>query len=126
METAEEFITRKNKEFRSEKSKQVKVKDIGREGKHTFLGEAWVFMPQHNNAEKVFVIERLRGGKIEGQSVHKHLSGEHVEYRLGYYIVGKIGNKKGKWTWGQYCPFIPEEDFGKLINLAKESRVILS
>ena len=126
MEKAEEFIARKNKEFQREKSKQIKVKDIGRKGKHTFLREAWVFMPQYDNPEKVFVIEGLRWNKIDGESAHSGFSKEKVEYRFGYYIIGKIGNKKGKWTWGQYCPFIPIKDFDRLITLAKDKGVILA
>lgn len=40
------------------------------------------------------------------------------EFRLGYYMIGKRGNKLGKWTWGQYCPMVPKEDFEAIIKEA--------
>ena len=49
----------------------------------------------------------------------------YQEYRIGYYIVGKNGNKTNKWTWGQFCPFIPTEDLPKLIEKAKNEGTIL-
>ena len=39
METAEEFISRKNKEFENHRTKIIKVKDIGRKGKHILIRE---------------------------------------------------------------------------------------
>lgn len=47
------------------------------------------------------------------------------QYRFGHYIIGANGNKKGKWTWGQYCPTIPLDDFDKLIKLAKKEKTII-
>ena len=82
-------------------------------------------MQQTNYSEKVFVIERFRHGGSEGDDLIQKPSSEDVEYRIGYYIIGKIGNKNGRWTWGQYCPFIPKRDFNKLIELAKREKVIL-
>ena len=38
-----------------------------------------------------------------------------VEYRLGYYIIGKKPSRKDKWVWGQYCPLIPKEDFEAIL-----------
>ncbi len=125
METADEFIERKNKKFLEDKNKPMKVKDIGRRGKINWIREDWIFMPQTNYPEKVFVVERFRRDIIEGKTANKFGSklGD-IEYRIGYYIVGKIGNKKGKWTWGQYCLIIPKEDLDKLIKLAREKEVI--
>jgi len=55
---AHEFIEKKNAEF--QKKKTWEAKDIGRKGKSGFYREAWTFLPQSNNEEKVFIIERWR------------------------------------------------------------------
>ena len=124
IETAEEFIKRKNKEY-LEKEKLISVKDVGRKGKILFKREAWVFMPQHNLPQKVFIFERFRREKVIGKTAYNLISNAEIEYRIGYYIIGKIGNKNGRWTWGQYCPIIPLQDFQKLISLAKRRGVLL-
>jgi len=123
METAEQFVERKNKAFQNEKNKQIKVKDIGRKGKHAWMREDWVFMPQTGYPEKVFVIERFRRSESQGEVIQKGVIGD-VEYRIGYFIVGKIGSRNGRWTWGQYCPFLPKDDLKKLLQLAKNKGVI--
>ena len=126
MESAEEFIKRKEEEYRNYINREIPFKDISRKGKHFFIREAWVFMKQHNLSEKVFVFERLRRVKTEGYITHtKNRELGDIEYRFGYYIVGKVGNRNGRWTWGQYCPLIPIEDFSKLLTLAKEKCVLL-
>ncbi len=125
METAEQFIERKNKEF--EKKNQIKVKDIGRKGKHVFIREAWIFMKQNNHPNKVFILERLKKHLLEGESAYSDMgtkTGE-IEYRFGYYILGQIGKMKDRWTWGQFCPLIPKEDLDRLLRLARDKGVIL-
>lgn len=77
-------------------------------------------MPQHNYKRKVFIIERLK----RLRSVGKRRKGD-VEYRVGYYIVGKFGRAKDKWVWGQFCPMIPQNDFKKLVDKAKKEKTIL-
>lgn len=123
METAEEFIERKCKQFK--KNPFVNAKDIGRKGKYRFVRESWTFMVQHNLDKKVFVVERLRKETLNGTAAYKESwkKGD-IEYRIGYYIVGKIGRANGRWIWGQYCPMIPEEDFEKLMSKAKEEGTI--
>lgn len=127
MESVINFIKRKNAQYIKAKSKLIGMKDIGRKGRFYFIREAWTFMPQHNLKEKVFIIERLKKEKTEGKVTHKinYNKGE-IEYRVGYYIVGRIGRAKGKWVWGQYCPLIPQKDFLKLIEKAKKEKVIIS
>lgn len=115
-ESFADFINRKNKEFNE---KESRMKDIGRKGCFYFKKEAWTFMPQSNLSEKVFVLERLRHTGTKGKITWKDAK-SGIEYRLGYYIVGKIGKRKGKWVWGQFCPLIPEKDFKKLIKKAKK------
>ncbi len=123
-ETIQEFIKRKNEQFKKEKI--IKVKDIGREGKHVWIREAWTFMPQSNLDEKVFVVERLGKESYEGKLIREKLwkKGD-IEYRIGYYIVGRIGRAKGKWVWGQFCPMIPARDLEKLLEKAKKEKTII-
>jgi len=110
METYKEFIKRKNKQFGEEKA--VSMKHISRKKRVYFLREAWTFMPEHK--EKVFIIERL-----------KNKESNKICYRLGYYILGKIGKAKNKWVWGQFCPMFPKNDLEKIIKKAKEQKTIL-
>jgi hypothetical protein len=42
------------------------------------------------------------------------------EIRVGYYIIGKKENRRGKWVWGQYCTLMPMSDFQALIGSAEE------
>ncbi len=116
METCHEFIQRKNQEYKAEKP--IPMKDIGRKGKHIFIREAWTFMPQTGLEEKVFVFERLKRAKIDGETVHGGLLIGDIEYRIGYYMLGKNGRVNGKWTWGQFCPLIPKDDFRRLVAQA--------
>lgn len=123
MESYTLFIKRKNEEFKRENS--VSMKDVGRKGRHYFIREAWTFMPQGNLDKKVFILERLKAVKTDGKTAYRKTNREGIEYRLGYYIVGQIGNRKNKWTWGQFCPMIPKNDFNKLLKQAKKEGVIL-
>lgn len=115
----------KKKRERIVAKKVIKMKDIGREGFHFFECEEFTYLQQHNSDEKYFIFERLRRTKIVGTKANPLLIESDVEYRISYYIVGKIGTKKGKWTFGQYCPTIPVEDFPRLLEKAKSDKVIL-
>jgi hypothetical protein len=119
----QEFIKRKNKQFK--KRKIIQIKDIGRKGKHFFVREAWTFLPQSNLKNKVFVIERLRKESTEGKLAYGNWKKGDIEYRIGYYIVGKIGKAKGKWVWGQFCPLIPANDLKRLLEKAKKEKTVL-
>lgn len=123
-ESADEFIERKSIEF--EKKKPILMKDISRKGHHHFIRTNWTFMKQHNLKEKVFLIERLERTNISGESDYgKGLKVGDIEYRIGYFIVGKHGRKKDKWTWGQFCAVIPIDDFDVLFEKAKREGTIL-
>ena len=122
MESYQQFIKRKKEEFR--KKELIPMKDISRKGKHFWRREAWTFMPQHNVPEKVFVIERLRRHSTEGKIAHRKTQTGEIQYRIGYYIVGRIGRAKGRWVWGQFCPLIPQADFFKLIDKARKEGTI--
>jgi hypothetical protein len=125
-ETAKEFINRKNVQFEKEKDSFINMKDIGREGKMHFIREAWTFLPQSNLKDKVFIFERLRKEKFSGKlSYQKNWKKNDIEYRIGYYIVGKIRKANNRWIWGQFCPIIPHKDLIKLLNKAKKEKTIL-
>ena len=123
-ETVKNFIKRKNEEF--SKNRLIQIKDIGRKGKHFLVREAWTFMPQGNLKDKVFIIERFRKESTEGKLAYADSwkKGD-IEYRIGYFIVGKIGKAAGRWVWGQYCPLIPAEDLIKLLKKAEEEETII-
>jgi len=126
METSEDYIKRKIAKFESERGKPaVRVKDIGRKGWHLWEREAWTFMVQHNLPHKVFVIERFQKYGEEGEIAYEGAKIGDREYRIGYCIRGQIGNKNGKWTWGQYCPFIPVDDLLPLLEKAKKEATLL-
>ncbi len=118
-----EIIKRKDKQVHS--SKTISMKDIGRQSQHTFICEAYTYLQQHNSEEKYFFFERLKRIKITGKTSNSKLKVKDIEYRISYYIVGKNGTKKNKWTFGQFCPTIPPIDFEKLISKAKKGKVIL-
>jgi len=64
------------------------------------------------SSEKIFVLQEIlfKDGK--------------KELRLGYYIIGKKPRAKGKWVWGQFCPFFPKKDLIKLIEKAKKEGIL--
>jgi hypothetical protein len=121
VESAEEFITNKK---RDRTGNEFKVKDIGRQGSTFWKIVAITMMVQSDNPEKVYVIERLRMVRHEGE-IESTLEIGKEEYRFAYYIVGKIGNKAGKWTWGQFNPHINVSDLGALLSKAKREGTIL-
>jgi hypothetical protein len=123
MITSREFIEKKNSDYK--KGKIIQVKDISRRGCKVFKIDAWTFLQQNNVEEKIFSFERLKLIEVNGENSHPKTQVEDIEYRIGYYIIGKNGNKKDKWTWGQYCPMIPHIDLINLLKKAKEEGVII-
>ncbi len=124
--TAKEFITQRK--FKIKNGLQIKMKDIGKETKRCFTIEDSAFLIcKHLDSEKqpfkIFIFERLRAEKPEGKvsydtwETKKNSKHPNIEYRFGYYIIGKNGNKNGRWTWGQYCPMIGHNDFIKLFDI---------
>ncbi len=122
METYKEFIAKKKLEVK--KGKKFNTKDIGRNGYRVWKTEAMTLMKQTDHDEKVFIIERNVLEHVVGKTVTDIKPG-YKQYRIGYFIIGKNGKRNGIWTWGQYCPNIPLNDFSKLINLAKKEKTII-
>ncbi len=122
-EAASDFIKRKNGQFK--KNPVVGAKDIGRKGRRHFVREAWTFMVQSDLDQKVFVFERLRSEAKSGQLAYKDWKKGVLSYRIGYYIVGRNGNTKDRWVWGQFCPMIPLKDLSKLLKKAKDEKTLV-
>ncbi len=85
--------------------------DIRGERKHFKIGK-YVTLKQSNYPEKIFILQEIIFGDNK------------KELRLGYYIIGKKPRAEGRWVWGQYCPFFPKQDLIKLINKAKEKKIL--
>jgi hypothetical protein len=121
---AEDFLKTKKVELMSPKKKIFKTKDVGRNGHRIYERQACTLMKQADSKRKVFIIERIKLLEEIGKVIEKKVIGS-IQYRFGYYVIGKIGNKDGKWTWGQFCPIIPEPDLWELIDLAVKDKTIL-
>ncbi len=70
--------------------------------------ERQVCLTQTDKPDKFLVLQELKfdGGK--------------KEIRIGYYIrVKKEGSRKGKWWWGESCPFVLRDDLVELIKKAQ-------
>jgi len=123
MESYQSFIERKKEQ--TKKRPRIKFKDIGRKGFFIFEKEKCTLIPQHNLEKKVFIIERLKLVEIQKPVSHKKIKIGDIEYRFGYYIIGKNGKAKGRWTWGQYCPIIPGSDLKELLSQARREKTLL-
>lgn len=106
-----EFDYFKEKELKPLKLKKTvgPHKDITRKKELLWKIVDFKLKPQNNYLEKIFVIELL-----------ENVQDKHREVRIGYYIIGKHGRLKERWSWGQYCPFIPLEDLKELYTLIKD------
>ncbi|MDO8664254.1 MAG: hypothetical protein Q7K44_01740 [Candidatus Liptonbacteria bacterium] len=133
MELARDFIRRTNQKFAKELEKYNKSKkerhlkwfpDINRRGGYRVLRTRWTLMKQYNVDGKILIIERFVLKNIKKPVTHPKLKIGDVEYRFGYYMLGKNGNRKNRWTWGESCPIIPKKDFTKLITKAKREGTI--
>jgi len=116
---AEEFIPLKKQHLLG---RHLKTKDVGRAGTEVWECEAVTMVVQSNHPEKVFSVERLRLVRVEGTRLHP--GGPQVdarEYRFGYWIV----SRRDRWWWGQYAPFIPQQDLAALLDNAREDGTIL-
>jgi len=74
------------------------------------LSSLWI--QQSTKKDKVIVLDEIKLGK------------KRTELRLRYHIIGDKPRMKGKWTFGQFATLIPQNDFRKLISLAKKYDMI--
>jgi hypothetical protein len=94
--------------FPSKKNSKGHLKDIdGLKRTFTILDE--IVRPQTSYPQKMIILQ-----KIQFDDSLK------IELRLAYYIIGKQPAMVGKWVFGQYATFIPEEDFQYIVNEAKQ------
>ena len=128
-EPAEEFVSNRDQQWRYEleKRKTMLMKDVGKHGTHHWVREAWTMMPQGDGYPCVYSIERLRYTSLDGVQAHSGgaIPGS-VEYRFGYFTVGRNGRAKDKWVWAQFSPIIPGPDLSRLLSLALEEGTILA
>jgi hypothetical protein len=125
-ETATDFIVRKSAEWERERAqgKLIQMKDVNREAIHVYRRDAWTFLVQDTYAEAVNVLERLTHLETIGiPAVPMKLPA--AEYRLGYFIVGRIGRAYGKWTWGQYSPIMSAGDLERIVEKARTEGTLL-
>jgi hypothetical protein len=125
-ESADEFILRKASEWTSDRArgKLIQMKDVNREAIHVYRRDAWTFLAQDTYAEAVNVLERLTHLETIGTPAVP-LKLPATEYRLGYFIVGRIGRRAGKWTWGQFSPIMSAGDLERIVERARAEGTLL-
>jgi hypothetical protein len=125
-ETASDFIARKSAEWEHERArgKLIRMKDVNREAVHVYRRDAWTFLVQDTYSEAVTVLERLTHLETIGiPAVPMKLPA--AEYRLSYFIVGRIGRASGKWTWGQFSPIMSAGDLERIMEKARTEGTLL-
>lgn len=124
-ESAAAFIARKRAEI-GDRSKPIRMKDIGRRGIRPWARVAITLMPQSTLPNReILLVERLERLRGEGHAVNRRSTrvGD-VEHRIGYFARGQNGRALERWTWGQFCPLIPRPDLDKLLALARRQGTI--
>ena len=100
------------------------MKDVNREAIYVYRRAAWTFLVQDTYAEAVNVLERLTHLETIGvPAVPMKLPA--AEYRLGYFIIGRIGRASGKWTWGQFSPIMSAGDLERIMEKARAEGTLL-
>jgi hypothetical protein len=93
--------------------KSVTTRDPVTKRKTKFVVEDEIRRPQTEYPCKMIVLQKLR-----------YQERDLVEFRLGYYIIGKRPRMAGKWTWGQYATFLPQSDFQAVVDEARRKKWI--
>lgn len=108
-----------NKKEELKEKKHINEKDVwskdGKGRKRNELGR-FVTLTQSNYPLKMFVLQEM--------SAKKELE---PELRFGYYTISpKRLREKGelRLVWGQYNPSIPKKDLIKLMEMAKEKKIL--
>lgn len=100
-----------------EEKNTAKIKDI--DGiKRTLPVGKYVWLRACEYPDKVFVLQEVKSWR---PYIKKH---NLKLLRFGYHIIGKKPKKRGKWVWGQYCPFITDKDLKLLIQKAKKKGIL--
>lgn len=100
------------------------MKDVNREAIHVYQRDAWTFLVLDTYAEAVNVLERLTHLETVGTPAVP-LKLPTTEYRLGYFIVGRIGRSSGRWTWGQFSPIMSAGDLERIVQRARAEGALL-
>jgi hypothetical protein len=125
-ETAAEFIARKNAQWERARDVPIETKDVGRQGKHHWVREAWTWHVQHNYGEKAILIERFRNvGHVGTLAFDGGARALGHRVPLWLLIVGRVGRAAGRWTWAQFSPLIPHPDLQVLLNRARAEGTLL-
>lgn len=103
--SADAFIASKSDQWKLDRV--VTVKSTDGESVRSYEREKWVF--HKSNESFVLCMERLRG-----------IDDGHAELRCGYWIVGRNGTMKGRWTWGRYAPIMPLGDYETMHRIARD------
>ena len=98
-------------DFKCEKNKKGRLTDINGK-KVSFMISKCVSVRQSDYPEKFILLQEII------------FPDNKKEVRIGYYIIGKKGNKKGKWVWGQFATFLPKKDLKKLIKKAEAAGIL--
>ena len=125
-ETASAFIIRNSAEWERQRARGtlIRMKDVNREAVHLHRRDAWTFLAQSTYAEAVTVLERLTHLQTIGiPAVPLKLPA--AEYRLSYFIVGRIGRASGKWTWDQFSPIMSAGDLERIVEKARAEGTLL-
>jgi hypothetical protein len=124
--TAEEFIERKCEQWegeRGKRSKRLVTKDVGRKAKQYWVRDKWTLVRSHDH--KVFTVERIVLDETRGTPAYGADSTGDVQYRIAYWIVGRIGKAKDRWVFGGFCPMVPADEFAPLLKQARDEGTIL-
>jgi hypothetical protein len=101
-------MTSKPPNFETTKGRTVTVRDPVSQAETHFVIEDEIWTHQTDSPDKIIILQKCR-----------YADSTAVEYRLGYYIIGKKGRMLGKWRWGRFATFVPVADFQSLVNEAK-------
>ena len=126
-ETAAQFIARKSAHWEAERARGVvmRMKDIGQRGWHLYHREAWTFLPQTGYDDGVIALERLDHFAGEG-AIAVPMVLPATEYRLAYWLVGRIGRSAGRLVFGQLSPIMAAGDLERLVAKAQPDGTLLT
>lgn len=89
--------------------KKVKPKDpvTGRRDEYSVEEQCWMPRGDVKDSKMIYLVQKFP------------TNGEGDRTRIGYYIIGRKGRFRGKWAWGQFCPWYLPKDFKVIASLLK-------